>query len=94
MRLRVPIRWAPYVLISPFLVLFAAFGLFPLLFSAVLAFQSWEPSYGLEAMRFVGLDNFLFALQDAWFWKSLKNTLWLAVAAACPSIWWLCRWPS
>jgi multiple sugar transport system permease protein len=72
------------VLISPFLVLFAAFGLFPLLFSAVLAFQSWEPSYGLEAMRFVGLDNFLFALQDAWFWKSLKNTLWLAVAAGLP----------
>lgn len=84
MRLRVPIRWAPYVLISPFLVLFAVFGLFPLTFSAVLAFQSWEPSYGLEVMRFVGLDNFLFALQDAWFWKSLKNTLWLAVAAGLP----------
>ena len=35
----IPPRWAPYVLISPFLVLFAVFGAFPLLFSLVLAFQ-------------------------------------------------------
>lgn len=84
MRLRVPIRWAPYVLLSPFLLLFAVFGLFPLLFSAVLAFQAWEPSYGLESMRFVGWENFGFAFQDAWFWKSLKNTLWLALAAGVP----------
>lgn len=84
MRLRVPIRWAPYVLVSPFLILFALFGLFPLLFSGWLAFQSWEPSFGLEAMRFVGFDNFVFAFQDAWFWKSLKNTLWLAVASGLP----------
>ncbi|MBN8503688.1 MAG: sugar ABC transporter permease [Burkholderiales bacterium] len=82
--MRVPIRWAPYLLISPFLILFALFGLFPLLFSGWLAFQSWEPSYGLEAMQFVGLDNFIFAMQDAWFWKSLKNTLWLAAASGIP----------
>lgn len=84
MKVRVPIRWAPYVLVSPFLILFALFGLFPLLFSGWLAFQSWEPSYGLEAMRFVGLANFSFALQDAWFWKSLWNTVWLALASGVP----------
>ncbi len=76
--------WTPYVLISPFVVLFAVFGLFPLLFSLYLAFQSWEPTSGLEAMRFVGLDNFAFSLQDEWFWKSLGNTLWLAVASGVP----------
>ncbi len=75
---------APYVLISPFVVLFAVFGLFPLLFSLYLAFQSWEPTSGLEAMRFVGFDNFAFSLQDEWFWKSLGNTLWLAVASGVP----------
>ena len=83
-RLRWPVRWAPYVFISPFLLLFAVFGVFPLVFSLALAFQSWEPTAGLDAMRFVGLDNFAFALQDAWFWKSLKNTLWLAVASGVP----------
>ena len=77
-------RWAPYVFVSPFLILFAVFGVFPLLFSLYLAFQSWEPTSGLGAMSFVGLENFSFALQDEWFWKSLKNTLWLAIASGVP----------
>lgn len=79
-----PPRWAPYVFISPFLVLFAVFGVFPLFFSLYLAFQTWEPTSGLDAMHWVGLDNFAFALRDDWFWKSLKNTLWLAVASGVP----------
>jgi multiple sugar transport system permease protein len=82
--LRLSPRWAPYVFISPFLLLFAVFGVFPLLFSLHLAFQSWEPTSGLDAMEFVGLENFAFALQDEWFWKSLKNTLWLAVVSGTP----------
>jgi multiple sugar transport system permease protein len=77
-------RWAPYVFISPFLILFAVFGVFPLLFSLYLAFQSWEPTSGLGSMSFVGLENFSFAWQDEWFWKSLKNTLWLATASGVP----------
>ena len=80
----IPSRWAPYALVAPFLILFALFGLFPLLFSLWLAFQSWEPTSGLGAMQFVGLDNFAFALRDGWFWKALRNTLWLAVAAGLP----------
>lgn len=75
---------APYLFISPFLILFAVFGLFPLLFSLYLAFQSWEPTNGLAAMEFVGLDNFAFAIQDEWFWKSLGNTAWLAIASGVP----------
>ena len=82
--LRLSPRWAPYAFISPFLVLFAVFGVFPLLSSLHLAFQSWEPTSGLDSMSFVGLENFAFALQDEWFWKSLKNTLWLAVVSGAP----------
>jgi multiple sugar transport system permease protein len=74
----------PYVLLSPFVVLFLVFGVFPLAFSFFLAFQSWEPTAGLASMKFVGLDNFAFAITDEWFWKSLKNTAWLAVAAGVP----------
>lgn len=76
--------WAPYVFISPFLLLFMVFGLFPLLFSLYLAFQVWEPTNGLHSMEFVGLGNFVFALQDEWFWKSLRNTGWLALASGIP----------
>jgi multiple sugar transport system permease protein len=77
-------RWAPYLFLSPFLALFALFWLFPLLFSLYLSFQSWEPTSGLGAMQFVGLGNFAFALQDDWFWKSLRNTFWLALASGVP----------
>ena len=83
-RLRLTPKWTPYVLLLPFVGLFAVFGLFPLAFSLYLAFQSWEPTSGLAAMSYVGLDNFAFALRDEWFWKSLKNTGWLAVAAGVP----------
>jgi multiple sugar transport system permease protein len=82
--LRLSPKWAPYVFISPFLILFGVFGLFPLVFSFYLAFQSWEPTAGLSAMQFVGLDNFGYALEDEYFWKSLKNTGWLALASGVP----------
>jgi multiple sugar transport system permease protein len=82
--LRLSPTWTPYVLLCPFVLLFLVFGVFPLLFSMYLAFQSWEPTSGLAAMTFVGLDNFAFALQDEWFWKSLKNTAWLALASGVP----------
>ena len=65
--LQLPPRWAPYVFISPFLLLFAVFGVFPLAFSLYLAFQSWEPTSGLRAMQWVGWENFRFALGDEWF---------------------------
>jgi len=82
--LRLSPKWAPYVFISPFVLLFVVFSVFPLCFSLYLAFQSWEPTGGLRAMEFVGFSNFAFALKDSWFWMSLKNTLWLAVASGVP----------
>jgi multiple sugar transport system permease protein len=75
---------APYVLISPFIVLFLAFGLFPILFSFVLMFHTWDPVQGLASMQFVGLENLAFAIEDPLVWTSLGNTLWLAVASGLP----------
>jgi multiple sugar transport system permease protein len=82
--LRLSPEWAPFVFLIPFVVLFVVFGLFPLGFSLYLAFQTWEPTSGLGAMEFVGLDNFAFVLRDEWFWTSLKNTAWLALASGVP----------
>lgn len=81
---RLPTAWTPYVLLSPFIILFLGFGVFPLLFSLYLSFHSWEPSAGLDTMQYVGFGNFAFSLQDEWFWKSLKNTFWLAAASGIP----------
>ncbi len=77
-------KYLPYLLVSPFLVLFLVFGLFPLAFSLYLAFQTWEPTAGLSSMKFVGLGNFAFAITDEWFLKSLGNTAWLALASGVP----------
>lgn len=79
-----PWQIAPYVFISPFFVLFAVFGLFPLLFSLYLSFQLWDPTTGLSGMRFVGFENYTFVLQDDWFWKSVKNTFWIAIVSGLP----------
>jgi multiple sugar transport system permease protein len=75
---------APYVFIAPFFVLFAVFGLFPLLFSIYLSLHDWNPAAGLQAMRWVGLDNYTFTLGDPWFRQSLYNTLWFAIVSGLP----------
>jgi ABC-type sugar transport system permease subunit len=64
-------RWA-YAFISPFYILFAIFGLFPVLYSIFLSFHSWN---GMRPMEFVGLDNytFLFGAGGKIFWQSLLN---------------------
>ncbi|MBI5255245.1 MAG: sugar ABC transporter permease [Burkholderiales bacterium] len=81
---RSPQRWAPYLFIAPFFALFAVFGLFPLLFSIWLSLHQWEAASGLAAMRWVGLENYVFAITDPWFRKSLWNTLWFAIVSGVP----------
>lgn len=75
---------APYLFIAPFIILFLVFSVFPLGFSVWLSLHQWEPAAGLSAMRWVGLDNYIFALTDPWFHRSLWNTLWFAVVAGIP----------
>lgn len=83
-RARLGARAAPYVFISPFLLLFLAFGVFPIVFSFVLMFHIWDPVKGLASMQFVGFENLAFAVQDPLVWTSLYNTLWMAVASGLP----------
>jgi len=77
-------KLAPYAFISPFFILFAVFGLFPLLFSIWLSLHQWDAASGLAAMHWVGLENYKYAITDPWFSKSLLNTLWFAVVSGVP----------
>jgi len=77
-------RWAPYVFISPFFVLFLAFGLYPTLFSLYMSFQSWSQTDGWGHWKFVGLENYSFTLTDPMFWRAMYNTLWLGVVSGLP----------
>ncbi len=77
-------KYAPYIFVSPFFLLFLGFGLFPTIFSMYLSFQKWNPVQGLSSMEFVGLENYQLLLTDPWFWQALGNTVWLAVASGAP----------
>ncbi|MEU4195970.1 sugar ABC transporter permease [Kribbella sp. NPDC026611] len=75
--------WRFYLALSPFYILFAVFGLYPMLSTIVLAFQRWD---GLNPRRFDGLDNFRFLAQDPTFWLALKNTVVLFLMSTIPTL--------
>ena len=64
-------RWA-YAFISPFFILYAIFGLFPLVFSLVLSVTEWK---GIGAIKFTGLTNYQRMLTDSVFWQSFLNSV-------------------
>lgn len=70
------------VFLSPWLVSFGIFWVFPLLFSLVLSFLRFNPLRP-DLVHFVGLSNFSQALTDPLFWTSLKNTF-VFVAGTVP----------
>jgi len=59
-------RYAPYLFVSPFVILFFAFMLYPLGWSILLSFYQTASARGQQ--RFVGLDNYRFLLGDWLFW--------------------------
>ncbi|HEX2963724.1 MAG TPA: sugar ABC transporter permease [Ignavibacteriales bacterium] len=58
--------------LSPTLVVFSTFILFPVIFSFYLSFQKWN-MFSSET-TFVGLDNYIRMFQSEEFWQVLKNT--------------------
>ncbi|MBO8155671.1 MAG: sugar ABC transporter permease [Bacillaceae bacterium] len=74
---------AGYLFISPFFLLFAVFGAFPMIFSFYLAFQKWN---GFGEMTFVGFQNFNFIFIDPVFWKSIYNTVIIGLLGTVPQL--------
>ena len=62
----------PYLFLTPYFLIYCAFGLFPILFSLYISFNSWD---GFSQMSFVGLQNYIrLFTSDTLFYKSLVNT--------------------
>ena len=72
-----------YLAISPFYVVFAVFGLFPVVFSLWLALHRWD---GIGAKQWVGLDQFRFLLTDGDFYHSLWVTLVIWLLSTIPML--------
>ncbi|MDT8305677.1 MAG: sugar ABC transporter permease [Anaerolineae bacterium] len=68
-------RWA-YAFISPFYILFAIFGLWPMAFSVYLSLTEWK---GVGPLEFVGFENYTRLVRDTVFWQSMRNGIILFV---------------
>lgn len=64
-------KYAPYLFVAPFLLLFAVFGFYPIVKSLILAFYATS---GPKSQVFVGLSNFQFLLKDPDFHTAVWNT--------------------
>lgn len=65
-------KLTPYLLVSPYLIHFALFVAFPVLFSIVLTFHNWNI---ISPMQYIGVSNYKRLFNDAVFWRSMFNTI-------------------
>ena len=70
-----------YAYIAPFYILFAIFGLFPIVAGFGLSFLRWD---GIGPMHFNGVTNYINLFKDPLFWKALSNTLLIGIIAHIP----------
>ena len=78
-------RWdtkgSPYLFVSPFFLVFAIFGAFPLLYTFWVSLHKW-PLLGEHS--WVGLDNYRKLMSDEQFWNSTMNTFGIFALATIP----------
>ncbi|WJD99378.1 carbohydrate ABC transporter permease [Streptomyces antimycoticus] len=84
-RYRWDVRWSPYAFVAPFFVFFAAFGLFPLIYTG------WASLHQVELtdpthMEWAGWHNFSRLWEDEFFWKALRNTFTIGVISTVPQL--------
>ena len=64
-------RVFPYMMTLPYFVLYAVFGLFPIIFTLVISFYDWN---GVGDKIFVGFENYVSLVKDSLFWTTILNT--------------------
>ncbi|MCF6524631.1 carbohydrate ABC transporter permease [Streptomyces sp. JJ36] len=78
-------RWSPYAFISPFFLFFAAFGLFPLLYTGWASLHRVSLHAPTE-MEWAGLENFSRLMEDDFFWNALRNTFTIGIISTVPQL--------
>jgi multiple sugar transport system permease protein len=66
---------APFLFLTPALIIVFAVLIYPILFSIVVSVFDWPLSAGAGERRFVGLGNYADLTRDPEFWNSLKLQL-------------------
>ena len=78
------LKFSPYLYISPFFILFAIVGLFPIIFTAIISFQDWD--LVRNSGTNVGFDQYLWILNDPKFWTALRNTFSIFLLSTVPQL--------
>lgn len=78
------VKLSPYLYISPFFILFAVTGLFPLLYTGWVSLHDWDLLGGQG--DFIGIENFQEVLGQAFFWKALRNTISIFLLSSVPQV--------
>jgi cellobiose transport system permease protein len=81
---RLDARVSPYLYVGSFFLIFCAFGLFPLGYTAWMSLTDrnlLEPT-----THFIGLDNYTELLHDEYFWNAVKNTFAIWVISTVPQL--------
>src|SRR5215212_3524165 len=81
---RADAKISPYLYIAPFFVLFATFGIFPLLYTAWVSLT--DRTLLDPTSSFIGLDNYSELLHDSYFWNAVQNTLGIWVLSTIPQL--------
>ncbi|WP_294374787.1 carbohydrate ABC transporter permease [uncultured Clostridium sp.] len=63
----------PYIMITPAIVIFLVFSIYPILYMGYLSFNEWDLINPVKT--FVGLDNFMALFKDETFLKVVKNSV-------------------
>lgn len=77
-------RYAPYVYVSPFFLLFTLVGVLPIIYTAWVSLNDWDLIGGQG--DFAGLANYGRVLTDATFWVALRNTISIFVITMVPHL--------
>ncbi|MES4901668.1 MULTISPECIES: sugar ABC transporter permease [unclassified Streptomyces] len=72
------------VFVAPFLVVYALFLLWPLLYGVKMSLGD-DNITGTDS-HFIGFDNYAEALQDPDVWSSLWNTVWFTILSTVPLV--------
>ncbi len=75
----------PYLYIAPFFLVFALFGLFPMVATAYVSLTDWSLLDDGPG-RWIGADNYERLLHDPYMWNAARNTVSLFVLATVPQL--------
>lgn len=64
-----------YFFIAPFVIVFLAFNIYPILLTFYYSLTNYTGMGGIENADFIGLDNYARLIQDGFFYEAFFNTI-------------------